>query len=290
MSVFNVGVRLHDLPEGTVDERLRMAAKLGFSCVQLPSKVLYADLGIDRSGLTQELAEHLRGLLEELGMSVAVLGCYKNLATPDADELDDTLVEYRACLQFASWLGGCPVGTETGRPNVGNAVGPDRFTEDALQMFCAGLGRACEAAEELGVRLYIEPGWNEVVCTPDRCRQVLDTVASPSLGVIFDAVSFLHPRVIDEAPAITARMLHLCGERIHVIHAKDFEIVDNEESPLWTDGSGRRLVCHGAGVTGAFDMEPIARWAAGERLGIDCVVENSTPETAARCLSYLRQW
>ena len=35
----SVGVRLHDLPEGTVEERIRMAGKLGFSCIQLPSKV-----------------------------------------------------------------------------------------------------------------------------------------------------------------------------------------------------------------------------------------------------------
>lgn len=76
------GVRLHDLPQGTVEERIRMAGELGFSCIQLPSKVLYASMGIDRGGLTRELADHLRAVLDEAGVSVAVLGCYKNLATP----------------------------------------------------------------------------------------------------------------------------------------------------------------------------------------------------------------
>ena len=59
------GVRLHDLPQGTVEERIRMAGELGFSCIQLPSKVLYASMGIDRSGLTRELADHLRAVLDE---------------------------------------------------------------------------------------------------------------------------------------------------------------------------------------------------------------------------------
>ena len=69
----SVGVRLHDLPEGTVEERIRMAGKLGFSCIQLPSKVLYKSFGINRSGLTHELADHLREVLDTNGVQVAVL-------------------------------------------------------------------------------------------------------------------------------------------------------------------------------------------------------------------------
>ena len=124
---FSVGVRLHDLPEGSVEQRIRMAGELGFACIQLPSKVLYQSSGIGREGLTRELACRLREVLGESGVHVAVLGCYKNLATPDAAQLADNLGEYRACLRFAGWLGGCPVGTETGRPNPKNAVADDRF-------------------------------------------------------------------------------------------------------------------------------------------------------------------
>ena len=52
MGAITPGVRLHDLPQGTVEERIRMAGELGFSCIQLPSKVLYASMGIDRGGLS----------------------------------------------------------------------------------------------------------------------------------------------------------------------------------------------------------------------------------------------
>ncbi len=275
----SVGVRLHDLPAGTVDERIHMAGELGFTCLQLPSKVLFSSLGIDRRGLTPELAEHLRCVLDEAGVEVAVLGCYKNLATPDAAQLAENLAEYESCLRFAKLLGGCPVGTETGRPNAANAIGDDRFTDAALDAFCANLARVCAMAEEAGVPMLIEAGWNEVVCTPERCRAVLDRVESPALGVIFDAVSLLHPSVADEAQDIASRMLELNGEAIRVLHAKDFSIADNEDAPEWCDGTGRRLVCHGPATTGSFDMAPIAAWAARVRPGIHCVMENSTPET-----------
>ena len=49
-----------------------MAGELGFSCIQLPSKVLYASMGIDRGGLTRELADHLRAVLDEAGVSLAL--------------------------------------------------------------------------------------------------------------------------------------------------------------------------------------------------------------------------
>lgn len=41
--------------QGTVEERIRMAGELGFSCIQLPSKVLYKSFGINRS-VAHELA------------------------------------------------------------------------------------------------------------------------------------------------------------------------------------------------------------------------------------------
>ncbi len=277
----SVGVRLHDLPAGTVPERIRMAAELGFTCIQLPSKVIFTSYGIDRTGLTPELAAELRAVLDETGVEVAVLGCYKNLATPDAAQLEDVLEEYAACARFAALLGGVPVGTETGRPNAANKVADDRFGAEALDAFCAGLARACAACEEAGVPLLIEPGWNEVVNTPERCREVLDRVKSPALGVIYDAVSLLHPTVAANAPQVVARMLELNGEAIRVIHAKDFEIVDNEDSDGWCDGSGSRLVCHGPATTGNFDMAQVAAWAAKTCPGIFCVMENSTPADMA---------
>ena len=129
--------------------------------------------------------------------------------------------------------------------------------------------------------------WNEVVCTPERCREVLDRVTSTALGVIFDPVSLLHPTIACDSAAATRRMLTLCGDAIRVLHAKDFEVVNNEDAAGWCDGSGSRLLCHGAGETGAFDFALLAKWARDVRPGVDCVIENSTPATNAACRDYL---
>ena len=288
-AVITPGVRLHDLPEGSVEERIRMAGRLGFKCIQLPSKVLYKSLGIDRTGLTPDLARRLRAVLDENGVSVAVLGCYKNLATPDQVQLQDDLAEYEACLRFAEMLGGCPVGTETGRPNAQNRVVDDRFAPEALDAFVGALSLACARAESLGGEILIEPGWNETVNTAERCREVLERVPSAALGVIYDPVSLLHPAIVGEAVERVSQMLYLCGSKIRVLHAKDFEVVDNEDESGWCDGTGSRLVCHGVGETGRFDFAPVVSWAAAACPGIPCVVENSTPATQRGCLELLEE-
>ena len=107
--------------------------------------------------------------------------------------------------------------------------------------------------------------------------------------MIYDPVSLLHPGVVGEAQEITARMLYLCGSKIRVLHAKDFEVVDNEDEAGWCDGTGSRLACHGVGETGRYDFEPVVAWAAAACPGIPCVVENSVPATAASCLATLER-
>ena len=291
-----VGIRLHDMAPAPLEERLRCAAELGFSCVHLASKVVYQEYGIGREGLTPGLAAHLREDFERAGVAVSVFGCYKNLAL-EGEALEGQLAEYEACCRFAAWLGGCVVGTETGRPDAANRITDERMGEAALQALERGVARACAIAERHGVTLVIEPGFNEVACTPERVRAVLDAVASPSLGVLWDPVSLLHASVAASPEAVAAeveRMISLCGDDVLVLHAKDFSLVA-DEGPLangglrgWSDGSGQRLVCHGAGETGAFDFGQVAAWAREHKPHIDCLVENSTPETAEGCRAYLQ--
>lgn len=183
-NTLRVGIRLHDMAPAPLEERLRRAGELGFSCVHLASKVVYKEYGISRAGLTPGLAAHLREACERAGVEVAVFGCYKNLAL-EGEALDEQLAEYAACCRFASWLGGCVVGTETGRPDARNRITEERRSDEALLALERGVARSAELAERFGVTLAIEPGFNEVACTPERVQAVLDAVASPALGVLW---------------------------------------------------------------------------------------------------------
>lgn len=308
---FTPGIRLHDLEEAPLERRLERACELGYTCVHLASKVVYAAYGIDSTGLTPGLAAHLRRLLDRYGLDVAVFGCYKNLATPNDADLERSIAEYGACARFASWLGAGVVATETGRPDEKNRVTDARFSDEALERFAEGARRAAERAAGFGMTLALEPGFNEVVCTPERLRAVLDAAATQHLAVLYDPVSLLHPSLLgvhegmseDEAQAAArspeaaaaaqaqvARMIELCGSEICVLHAKDYSIAPAGDVAGWADGTGYRLVCHGCGETGAFDFGPLAAWAAQSKPGIQTLVENSTPAAAEACRRYLESF
>lgn len=289
------GIRLHDLAEAPLEERIAQAAALGYRCIHLASKVVYAAYGIDSAGLTPQLAAQLKAACERAGVTVAVFGCYKNLALPDGPAFDAVLNEYEHCAQFAAWLGADVVGTETGRPNEGNIIAGDRFAAGALDRVIAHVEQAAERCAHAGMPLALEPGYNEVVCTPERCRAVLDAVAAENLGIIYDPVSLVHPALVRGTAGDAAvrqqvsDMLAWCGDRVMVLHAKDFELAPATPDGTWADETGERIVCHGAGEIGAFDMAPLAAWARRVHPGIPCVVENSTPATAAACRAYLKR-
>lgn len=83
-------------------------------------------------------------------------------------------------------------------------------------------------------------------------------------------------------------MLELNGDRIIVLHAKDYQVIDAGDKLGWADGSGKRLVCFGAGECGNFDFASIAAWAKDNVPTIPCIIENSRPDTAEQDKAYLQ--
>ena len=227
----NIGIRLHDTAGSTLEEHLKSAREQGFSCAHIAlSKTIPGFSMKDAPALlTDSLAAEVRALLDKYGMECAVLGCYLNLATPDEAELANTLASYKAHLHFARAIGARVVGTETGAPNTAYATCPECWTEESLQLFIDRLRPVVRYAEEAGSIIAIEPVCRHIVSTPERARRVLDAIDSPALQIILDAVNLLtldnYPRydeLIDES-------VRLFGDRIRVLHMKDFHIVPGME-------------------------------------------------------------
>lgn len=291
-----VGVRLHDLGDATLFERIALAGKLGFGTVHLASKDLFAATGATWDTLTPELAHQVSAACAAAGVVPVVFGCYQNIATPDEATFAHIVGRFAAAARFATALSpACVVGTETGRPNSENTIGSDRATSEALNLVAARIAQLAQVCATHGAALAIEPGYNEVLCTPERLFQAL-TLAKKSLEaagsnacvkVIFDPVSLLHAQVVPHAQDIVQQVLDLAGDDICVVHAKDYELVPADGTPTWDDGSGKRLVCYGAGQTHNFDFAPLATWIAAHPQVTGCVVENATLSSAPASLAYL---
>jgi len=262
----NIGIRLHDTRPGTLAERAGYASEQGFSCVHLAlSKCL--DGGFMRPEvMTPGLAARVRNDLGSL--DCAVLGCYLNLCHPDASVYEQTAQKYIAHLRLCRWMNAGVVGTETGNPNSEYRYDPEQsHTDGSLELFIRRLEPVVRAAEKIGAFLSIEPVYTHIVSNPRRARRVLDAIASPNFGIIFDPVNMLHADNIGHRDEVLQEAMELLEKEINIIHIKDY---------VFRDGAIKSCA---AGL-GEMNYEAILRFAAEKKPGIQMTLEDTKPENA----------
>lgn len=273
----NIGIRLHDTLGTNLEEHLRSAREQGFRCAHIAMSKCVPGFSMKDAPtlLTDELAQEVRALLEKYDMECAVLGCYLNLATPDEEELAASVACYKAHLRFARAIGAGVVGTETGAPNTGYKTVPECFTEESLQLFIDRVRPVVQYAEEIGAVLAIEPVCRHIVSTPERARKVLDAIGSPNLQIILDTVNLLNMRNHTRMDELVAQSIELFGERIRVLHMKDYQPVEGAEDV-------KSMACG----TGMMDYTRLLAFAKAHP-GLPMTLEDTVPANAVAAREHL---
>lgn len=272
-----VGIRLHDVAPGTIEERARMAHEQGFTCVHVALSKLIKDYSTDDSALTAGFATYLRHVFDRNKLDVAVLGNYLNLATPDRDALARNVERYKAHLRFASMLGCSVVGTETGAPNVDYHYEPACRSEESLKLFIENLQPVVEFAEKSGVLLALEPVTKHIVYSPERARTVLDTIGSPNLRIILDPVNLIDESNVGDYRAVIRNAIDILGNDVEVIHVKDFNITD-----------GQVVSC--AVGEGIMDYTDLIEFIERDKPYIQCTLEETQPHNAVEARKFFESF
>ena len=272
-----IGIRLHDVAPGTIEERLKIASEQGFSCVHLALTKTINDHSVENSALTPGFASYLRSKFAEYHMDIAVLGCYLNLAHPDPEEIKKIQERYFAHLRFASILGCSVVGTETGNPNGEYRFEPASHTEEALQTFITNLRPVVECAEKFGVIMAIEPVWSHIVYNSKQALKVLKAINSPNLRIILDPVNLLSVENSSEYDQVFKEAIEDLGEYTDVLHMKDFVIEGDK-------------VVSGAPGTGVLTYDTILNFAKKDKPYIQMTIEDSTPDNAEWSRKFLETY
>lgn len=272
----NIGIRLHDTAPGTLNERLGFAQSQGFTCAHLAlSKTMQGfDMQNAPALLTDELARTVKGMFSAHGIQCAVLGCYLNLANPDDEERQRTQEIYRAHLRFAPLMDAMIVGTETPANKNARYAQPASQSEEAFQLFLAGLRPVVRAAEEAGAILAVEPVSYHIVSTPERAQRMLEAVPSDNLRIILDAVNLLSPDTVDRADAIVEDAISRLGDKIMMLHMKDYELQP-----------GKVAAC----ACGTGSMRYARLLAYASRRNLPMTLENTTPQNAEAARLYLER-
>ena len=275
----NIGIRLHDTAGVTLAEHLANAEQQGFSCVHLAMQKVIPGFKMGNAPelLTDDLAAEVKETLAKYHQQLAVLGCYLNLATPDQEELERTLAIYKAHLRFARLTDTVVVGTETGAPNTGYKTVPECYTEESLQLFIDRIRPVVRWAEEEGAIFAIEPVCRHIVNTPERAERVLDAIKSDNIQIILDAVNLLTPENHTQADALVEESIRRFGDRIRVLHMKDYQVVPGEVN----------VASMGCGL-GQMTYDRLLSFARAHE-GIPMTLEDTKPDNAVAARLFLEK-
>jgi len=269
-----IGIRLHDVEKGDIAHRAAIAHKQGFKCAHIALSKLTDFYKMTKGELTPGWAMELRKTFSREDIDIAVLGCYLNLATPDAEKLKMNQEVYKAHLRFNTHFQAGVVGTETGAPNVEYKYCPECHTDESLKLFINNLKPVVKYAESLGQILALEPVYKHIMYNPKRARQVLDEIGSPNLQIIFDPVNLLDISNYENREEIIGEAIELLADDIAMIHIKDF-IVENNQLNATACGKG------------LMNYEAICKFAKEKKPGIHVTLENTKPENAVEAREYL---
>ena len=271
--MLQIGIRLHDVNSGLADELQTLEARAakardeGFCCVHLAPQKVMKGVTYDPAAMTEGLAAYFKRVFGKNDLDIAVLGCYLNLAHPDADKLQSIKERYYGNMRVAALCGAAMVGTETGCPNAEYKLDSNTHTDAALNIFILNLETVVTAAEDFGVTLAFEPVWNHIVYNPDRALQVIRSLGSRNLRIIFDPVNLLCMENADDRENVFAEAMDKLGDHIAMVHIKDF---------VRKDG---KLVSVAAG-TGEMDYTNILRWLKAHKPYIQVSLENTCNDNA----------
>ncbi len=270
------GIRLHDAVQAPIEERLKIVKEQGFTGAHVALSKVISENSVAPQALTPGYAMYLKRLFDKNELDCAVLGCYLNLANPDAAQLKAIQEKYMANIRFAAHLGAGVVGTETGAPNVEYKFEEACWNEESLQIFINNLRPVVKYAEQMGVLMAIEPVVRHIVCNPVRARRVLDEIASPNLRIILDPVNLLESYNYEKQDEIIDEAIDLLGKDVAVLHVKDFVIKDGKLISVPV-GQGQ---CH---------WDRIMPYMKKEKPYMHATLEDTKPDNAVAALNYIKE-
>ena len=177
-------------------------------------------------------------------------------------------------LRFASMTGARVVGTET-YANPDSAFNDPANSEEAFALFMDCLRPVVRYAEECGAVLAVEPVWYHIISTPERTVRMLEELPSDHLQIILDAVNLISPDQACHAEDIITRAVSLLGDRVRILHMKDFV--------LQPDGKIRSCACG----LGGMRYERLLAFAKERDLPM--TLEDTVPDNAEEARLHLER-
>jgi len=269
-----IGARAHDFGTLPADELAARLAARNLCCAQLALNKAIEGLALKPGQLNPGLAWDIGEGFRRSGVQIAVLGCYINPIHPDEAVRTGLIAFFKDHVRHATDMGCSLIGLETGTPTADYSAHPDTGREVNFQAMLRTLEQLVAEAESHGVKVAVEAVAHHTVSTPERMKRLLDEIQSSNLVVIHDPVNLIHAGNTHDQARMIEEPFQLYGDRIAVIHAKDFSM---------EDGVYRQIP---AGF-GLLDYDRLCRLLAEHKPGISILLEDAGPDTVDHCIAHI---
>jgi len=272
--MIRIGARAHDFGTLSPSELAGRLADHGLCCAQVALNKAIAGLNLKPGDLNPGLAWEIGQCFREKHVQIAVLGCYINPIHPEGEIRSELLRFFKDHLRYVGDMGGSLVGLETGTPNAQYVPDPNTGNEATFLSLVRSIAELVEEAEAYGVKVAVEAVAHHTISTPTRMKRLLDEIRSPNIVVIHDPVNLISSSNFEEQDRLIEEPFQLYGEKIAIIHAKDFTM----------EGGVYKQVATGFGQ---LNYKLLCKLLSQHKPGISILLEDSGPETVARGVSHI---
>ncbi|MFB3160252.1 sugar phosphate isomerase/epimerase [Neobacillus sp. 179-J 1A1 HS] len=229
--MLNIGIRAHDIENLPLEELAQEVAGKGLTSVQLALSKSLDGVNTELGSLSPGFARYVASAFSKYNVQIAVLGCYFNMIHPDLVQRRKGIERFKEHIRFARDFGCSIVATETGNVNPEIFYTEENFKEEPFLEVVASVSELVKEAEKFGVIVGIEAGVNHPIYSPKAMKRLLDSINSKNLQVILDPVNLLTIETYQNQEEIFQEAMDLFGERVVILHAKDFIIENNQLVP-----------------------------------------------------------
>lgn len=222
-----IGIRAHDFGKLPLENLIEKINDKGFSAVQLAPHKAIEGIVFNPGTLTETDITHIGEVFRKNNINISVLGCYINLIEKDKEEKKKILNKFKEYIKFAGNLGCSLVGTETGSLNKDLSYNIGNNSEEVFNEVLENINELVKEAEKYGVDVGIEGVVRHTINSPEKIRRLLDRINSDNIKIIFDPVNLIDINNYKTQDEIIKECINLFGDKIEVVHAKDFIVEDN---------------------------------------------------------------
>ena len=216
MPDYVLGVRGHDYGNGDVKEIFSRIKQDGWNCTQLALKKLVTGV-TNYSDVTPEVIAQVQDAIESTQLDVAVLGTYVELGSLDEEKRQKDVADFISQISVCKALNaGCIASESTHFDSRCSSIS----REEAVKELLKSLEAIMPEAERQGVFVALEPVWFHTMNTVEVTRQVIDSMKSPNLKIVFDPGNLLSPEWLNRQDELYHRAVDSWGSLITAVHFK----------------------------------------------------------------------